>query len=957
MFLKHIQNENGVVLPLFAVMMVGVVVIASLSIDNGRGLLAHREANNLAEAVALAAVSTFDSSKSGWSNSGELARLIVEKSLINGVSDSSFETPIVSGNKITILEGGLEKIVINFERGFYGYSDGPDNPAVFTSLEGKDKMWNLPTSFFANAVKADVEVLNTKTPLADTAARLAAGNGFDSFKSIKGQAMAVKDSSIDVPVAPIAIPACELLSNLDVSSENRFASGGFANSGQMAGQLMNTCGREVVAREPGAREGNYSGNEQRFDGYIRADSYPRPPLALFTEGNSSLCYVDPVTGFHINCKAFPLNAVLGTPLQNGESPGIISGNQLADAFSKGKTGDLSSKIGVPFRPVSQDGSSFRDNISLENALNTYVNSGESTIAETFYAASGFATPNFPKRRNLVSTASPNYTDPFSETRLTWVGEFEEEVTQLGMLMKDAGDHHPSTSLSADPTDREYRYTNPLCHSGAVPHDSKNAPVKTVNVMLVTSTNPDTPYCDLGRTVTSTTGQKEISPHALTNPVVVGYIQAHVFDYRISKYQTQSGFLKPGVDLPAGLEDFNPFAFDSLFLSEDFQKELQDAKKFAENKEEFLLCESCKSNNFAIGECEDYGVPGDDPLLVTCPPPPDEAAISPFLSEESSFDWYNECFGNKKVLEDLLKSLAEKIPQATTVTSTPYNGTLPSCNQLCGGSFNTALFATPGLVEEYYEETGALPPAYYDVNSTCLSELGAIGSESYFGFSLEGVCGYDYSMTFKTSGCLITSPVCIPKPQFDFVPDISTFGCGNVCDGLSGTQKDSCLSYCSEAGGSEESEEESEEEESEEEIEEESEKELSKLEKYFENMKKIVEKIREEIKIRENLIEASKKEKFGKGSGSIINGIRAADDEIEDLIFSADGSKEDMVCLPRLLNDCYDTLDPSCWEQPLDRVSGWGCGGVRLRLSCGNFSLMTGNKSRSSIPGLVSKSVF
>jgi len=51
----------------------------------------------------------------------------------------------------------------------------------------------------------------------------------------------------------------------------------------------------------------------------------------------------------------------------------------------------------------------------------------------------------------------------------------------------------------------------------------------------------------------------------------------------------------------------------------------------------------------------------------------------------------------------------------------------------------------------------------------------------------------------------------------------------------------------------------------------------------------------------------------------------------EILLTAKGAKD--VCLPRQLDDCFDSTDPDCWEDPQPRAAGWGCGGVRMRLSC------------------------
>ena len=61
-----------------------------------------------------------------------------------------------------------------------------------------------------------------------------------------------------------------------------------------------------------------------------------------------------------------------------------------------------------------------------------------------------------------------------------------------------------------------------------------------------------------------------------------------------------------------------------------------------------------------------------------------------------------------------------------------------------------------------------------------------------------------------------------------------------------------------------------------------------------------------------------------------------------------------VCLPRRREDCYDLTNGNCWENPQPRESGWGCGGVRMRLACDPTSFMAPKSFADLKPGLVSK---
>lgn len=41
----------------------------------------------------------------------------------------------------------------------------------------------------------------------------------------------------------------------------------------------------------------------------------------------------------------------------------------------------------------------------------------------------------------------------------------------------------------------------------------------------------------------------------------------------------------------------------------------------------------------------------------------------------------------------------------------------------------------------------------------------------------------------------------------------------------------------------------------------------------------------------------------------------------------------LACLPMKIDDCFPASDPKCWFQPEPLAAQYGCGGLRMRLSC------------------------
>lgn len=724
------QDDRGAILPLVAFAMVAIMSMMALSIDHTRGVLVHQNAEDLADAIALAAVSGFDGTQSGWRNTKRLALIAFREAHIaevdpnnfrsvtnfqNAISDS-YETDSSNfgGNTLVSDDG---RISVRVDRGFYRDVGGGDYQ--FRNLDdGVDRYMHLPDFYLGNAVRVLVEIQNLTTPFANVAGGLATGAGFEGFNRIRGEAIAVRNQDTDVPVAPFAIPACEFFSDLNPGSRARYTND--EHTGTLFGDAMrNQCQREVIARNPVSIEGDYDSmdadTQKLVDGHLRSNSYARPPLWSYQAGQpASACFPGAFTedGVHENCKAFPLNAIMGVPVPPASLGGSVGFNAVRLSLIDSHNGTLVSRLNSAFLPINGDtylnaGASF-----FSDTLDDYImHEDNPTFREAFYGpdADGdlnFPRANFPFRRNLIDvSSSPSYTDPFAELRVTWV----DENGRQAVLMDTAADLQPVQPIdrraSAGPDhelnfadgQRHFRYTNPMCHSqsGDIPYDDADgARVRLANIMLIASESES--YCDYNATIDSTAGSPDLIaalPIAATNPVVVGYMPAYIFDHNIQEFAKQDGWLvgedRPDVrgdtsgpyDLPRensrgdALEDTNQIGFDSSFVNDLLNGYTQQANDYASQRNSYVHCQTCLNNGqfdsgvTPIDDCvqarADYEADGNE-----CRDTEEEQPAEPDFPE-----WYDTCFGDNLSI-DLISDELDRVAGLeawSPIHTPPYTG--------------------------------------------------------------------------------------------------------------------------------------------------------------------------------------------------------------------------------------------------------------------------------------------
>ena len=752
------SNERGAMLPLFATMLIALVALTAVSIDLTRGLLSNGQVEIVSDSAAIAAAGALNGELSGWRNAKRRALIAIRNGQVHGIpigamsSLATFNHGEVNDEGDTgfeqsgvLIESGGSSLLLEVKRGFYTPpSEGED--AAFYSLEGDNYFaFNIPGHFVANAVQVTLRLNNLSTPIASLI-------GFGEFGSIAGQATALRSEFVEAPVAPIAIPACALLNEMQDRS-----------SGSLRYNLNeyrpdDQCQREIVARELGivegvaALDGNPYGDPMElaasdsrrllYEGIRRSETYPLPPVRPSYTGDGGVCFNNSISGEHANCKGYPVSAYLGVPGEPGTVSDVSGLSNLNDLLIAQNSGDpFLARIGAPFNPLAISGGVFPAAPGIAAEVSTfkdemlgYIHQDDvdavdrNSISSAFTTGAGmprsgawafpdgFETPlqflrNYPFRRTLDTREAT--TDPLAFLRLTWTGRDQNgRQSELALLMSQASPAEPPFTrdeqavFPAFPLPGEY--TNPLCHDPDLPYDSATAPARRVNIMLVGPTpGSGVNYCDIDSVFVH--GESDTQPpSSLTRPMIIGFVRSYIFDFNVDRIND------PGADSPLlvidtqpnrpALVDGNPLAYDVQFTNPSLQDHLNQVKQFTEDHDNAVSCNTCarhadgEVDGTPHPECEQWLEDGGGAYVCPEPPAdPPEVPGPPTTDDDGATvvrpTWLDECFGNVADVVDLLSIIAEEFAEEHVIhgDSAPFDGCLQdntcwvSCYRFCGAS--------------------------------------------------------------------------------------------------------------------------------------------------------------------------------------------------------------------------------------------------------------------------------
>jgi hypothetical protein len=578
---SRLRSESGFSLPLFALLVSVIVIFAALIVDHSKEEIAVQGLQRSADAAALAAAKQLNGRLDGWWDAKKVAALALQKNPIHGATleqvsalhftdghRSYWDTRRGSDLLRDIgSEGTSGPLTVKVERGLYWLEKIEDNKPhyKFISLEGGEDdellqgrdnglVGAVPYYLIANAVRVTVSLSHLDTVFGGVI-------GQSAFTNLRREAIAVIDNSIQQTVAPIGIPLCQLLLNMDPTS---------VRGDQISDhfQPQNQCTRPTYVTETNAKGDVLnilnSGDsplhalvdlDRRRDGLTRAESFERPPYAHFKASVPNVCY-DNFTGSAHNCKALPLYATLGVP---GSSPGEhATATEVVNAF----VGGGHAQIGSYFKPLDsiQGLSTNAARAAFADAINGVVDT--KPFWKVFLPIpNGTPAPNFPYLRTMHP--DPGQPDPQFRPRVGGKDRqyydrnismpappgFFGNLNQIKFLMWDQSDAPFASG------DTQLNFTNPMCHDDGIPHnDLSTAKVKEVYAMVIAPTQRFNSagelvkYCDFSN-VFAGSPQDAVAPIADSKPTVVGFVKVEVFDFNFQDLRTR--FPRQAYNLGAG----------------------------------------------------------------------------------------------------------------------------------------------------------------------------------------------------------------------------------------------------------------------------------------------------------------------------------------------------------------------------------------------------------------------
>jgi len=1011
------NSESGAIIVFLAVALVALVAMAALAVDQGKGLMNHREAENLADQIALATVKGLDGTQPGWSNSEAFARDIISKVDINTVDMAAVRTA-AQGNISNVDTPDLN---ITIQWGFFGHTNGYDEQGVFTPFADpttrNQQTFRLPAHFLANSVRVVVTVKDVQMPFQSALNSVLGVAGLDTFERVVGIATAVRDEGIEQAVAPIAIPACHFFTEFNGGTNNIYDPDTFnvSDSNTYASQMARMSTREIVARDAVGLDRGYDVGspefKKRVDGNLRSDSYPLSPLWNFS-GGTNFCYEARTDGTNIqgwqpNCKAPPINAVLGLPAVSGGNQ-ASAGNAVAYAFEAG-VGDpiRQGRIGAGFQPILESGDQGQSflNATMATAVGRAISGGNSTIERAFIDGSAqpgqhVAGPddnsslppvdpqsyraNFPKRKNIRS-GSGFYQDPLGELRVVFmdvnpdptqhaIGPVFDPMTnqivqgiiraplQMGIAMGNTADYiHVQggnvTNRHQHPGNGSRRFTNPMCHTetgGDIVADNYNSKVLVANAMLIASAEHD--YCDWGAQMSNNYSARALPPDVVTDPVVVGFVPINIFDYRLTEMQEPQ---PPTINYPGpwddtvhgpvlwnttaadigNSKDINNWGLDLAYSMPAFFDLLNRVSNFGHQLDSVDYCNSCTNISPTPPNCTGVTTPPACPAQIdasfqdvvdalagftepVCPPGPggpnDEVACidDPYQIPE----WVDICFG------EIGTALEEAAEEAALENAW-------SCYEICGGIHVPVGWETnPDFAPTFDALTAAGligDPLLTNSAPGAVSEDGL--TYNWIGFDANCVDRVSNDHGSSASGAL-SGINCVHQGDAVSRQPRGTWNCPDIC---AGSREKSGRSVCGGIFGS--------------------------------CRRSYSATCTNECEIA-NGISQQLGEQNENNFADNVNADEAAYDltpppppnggpstpvlAVAENLDNQSGPTQ--VCLPRLRNDASNFLSNAAWEPPWPREPGYGCGGVRLRLTHEPVSLMFGKRFDQLRPSLAGK---
>lgn len=633
------HSQEGVALIWVAMCLMIILALVGIVIESSRKTTMTSEIQHASDAAAVAAAAELDGTINGWLNAKRVAVAVIKSQTIPGVNTdlSTANFVFTQGGKEDVLEDSdqlrdvtaqVGNLTVTIERG--AYWPGSGDSTAFESFEGKratqitnaagDKNLplhqTLPTYLLANAVQVTLEVGSVTSVFGGVV-------GSQVFGSMTRSSTAITDEQLEECVIPAAVPACAVMLELSPSVNNLYYTDRYR-----AGQQ---CQREFLVTEANplgpADSGGYY--DKRADGMLRAGLYPRFP---YNEGI-------------LNKKAIGLFGVLGVADEEAQSGEVAMNSEVIDAL---KSNCVNVKVGSRFKPVENavgpGGLYTTRGTELANQLRILLSTA---AASSSTVASVFGVPG-----NDEKPAQLQYPYINSQGK-ELIRDFQtdpDKITRVNLGEPPAG---------------ASSFTNPLCHDydGLEPNDP-NGGVAQVKLMVIAPTATDYysnagAYCDF-RAVFGGEQADTTAPLGRTDPVVVGFITAQLFDFNVTHYGDEGS---PDEDL-----DVSPIGYSLV------DKEIVDKPKDKNNdgeindKDEKIIDkeEIEKSTREFITQHKDWAVCESKPLCQ-----PDQMPAVHGCRNES-------CDGDKATAPGIEAQLAALLAQPDECVKKPDMEAWQSC---------------------------------------------------------------------------------------------------------------------------------------------------------------------------------------------------------------------------------------------------------------------------------------
>lgn len=493
------RGEHGVSTVWLLIFGTVFMATTALVVDLLRQQIVLRQAQNAADASAVAAARVFDGTVQNWGEAKKVAIAALRHQNVMGVAETrlqeiSFDDGIIDPFEETVnpnspyrgTQASSGNLQITVERGAFwedGFHSLEGMPLVDVShrvsYSGRDDFsrvpmqYQVPVHIMANAVKVTVRVSSVPTFFAQIL-------GISNLGTLERSSVSLSDAGIEQPVFPLAVPACALL--LDTQADPR----GEPVYDTQKFEPTLQCGREVVFTEANPRGPVGSGGyfAQRGDGMLRAEYFSRRA----TE------------------RTLPMYGVLGIP-QSVETNRPADPSELRSAFATLRSESLKARLGQYFKPLHNavgPGGLYGDAFAEE--LHYLISDTGQTVADTFLPG-GQPAPNFPALR---SSSRHDQRVQFGPNALMYMHLFNQ---------------------IADP------YVNPMCSSGTFDSAPQRHPAREVVAMVIAPTQPGVNFCDYGA-VFAGQEQNTEPPIARANSRVVGFVKVNLFDYRVTQFTPQ-----------------------------------------------------------------------------------------------------------------------------------------------------------------------------------------------------------------------------------------------------------------------------------------------------------------------------------------------------------------------------------------------------------------------------------